>query len=165
MRRRSQAGEADASPVIEASLERPPLETEHPDPAVAEALQAVQQAFQSAETSMENVHKLPSARLTTAVRAAGRRGRSAASGGRRELACGAGRHRPSARDLVRSQWDRLVAALEPVLQVAAVLGFCSAMHAAGGAAQVLGGLVMALGIGAWGYRKSALSASGPVSGR
>ena len=66
---------------------------------------------------------------------------------------------PSARlpTLWDAAWQRGV---KPALQASAVLGACAAMHAFSAAAQVAGGLLMALGIGLWGYRRSSLSGSG-----
>jgi hypothetical protein len=68
---------------------------------------------------------------------------------------------PSAR--LPTAWDRALAALRPAAQVAALFSACAALHSLGAVGRALGGLAIALGIGAWGWRRSSLSGSGAAA--
>ena len=68
---------------------------------------------------------------------------------------------PSAR--LPTAWDRALAALRPAAQVAALYSACAAVHSLGAVGRALGGLAIALGIGAWGWRRSSLSGSGAAA--
>lgn len=68
---------------------------------------------------------------------------------------------PSAR--VPTAWDPLLAALRPLGQFAALCAVCTAVHAFGSLARVLGSLAVGVAAAGWGWRRNSLDVSGAVA--